>query len=170
MSAALHDLRLKLLQRWQALSTRDQRAVYFLVLALVPALLYFMAVYPLQNARARLNKAIAEHEQQLQYMQTSAQTLISLRGSGVGNERNGRTLMQISTESAQEHELKVSRMQPRNDTELQIWLDEVAYDQVLRWIYDLETRYGVTIALANITAGNGVGLVRVNLKLKDGGA
>lgn len=169
MSALQEQLQI-LRKKFDEMPERDQRALKILTAALVPTLLYFMAVYPLQQARNKLREDISRDEKQLTYVQQSAQTINSLRGSGIGEDRKGRSLAQVATDSAQERGLTVSRMQPKNEHELQLWLDDVPYDAVLNYLYDMDTRFGVQINVAQILSGASVGTVRVTLKLKDGNA
>lgn len=157
-------------ERYESLEPRDKRAVQIMAGVLLPVIIYFALVYPVQTQRSSLHEKVGKAEQQLKEMQSNAQTILSLRGSGVGEARNGRTLAQVVADSARNKNLVVARLQPKSDHELQVWLDEAEFDRVLPWLYELETVSGIQIASANVTAGDEIGRVRVTLKVKDGGA
>ncbi len=169
MSAIANTLN-PLRERFDALEAREQMALKWLTVFLLPGLVYFGMVYPVQKQRQLMNDKVANAEQQLQYVQSNVQTLMSLRGAGVGEARNGRTLAQVVADSARNKQLVVARLQPKNDNELQVWLEQAEFDRVLPWLYELETVSGVRVASASITTGDEAGRVRVSLKLKDGGA
>jgi len=157
-------------ERYEALDTRERRMVQIMAALLLPFAIYFALVYPVQKQRAVLQEKVLNAETQLHYMQTSVQTIVSLRGAGIGEARNGRSLAQVVADSARNKNLVVARLQPKSDHELQVWLDDAEFDRVLPWLYELETASGVQIASANVTAGDDLGHVRITLKLKDGGA
>ncbi len=168
--SALNTLIAKWRERYERLDGRDKRAVQLLAGVLIPCVLYFALVYPVQQQRRVLHDKVATAEQQLKEMQANVQTIISLRGSGVAQTRNGRSLAQVVADSAREKSLVVARLQPKSDHELQVWLDEADFDRVLPWLYELETASGLQIASATVSAGEAEGRVRVSLKIKDGGA
>lgn len=59
-----------------------------------------------------------------------------------------------------------SRLQPEGDTEVRIWLDDIPFDALLRWISDLETRQGIHIDSAEIERSSTPGAVSARLSLK----
>ena len=48
---------------------------------------------------------------------------------------------------------------------MRIWLDDVPFDALVRWLGDLHTRYGVRVEAANIERESGPGLVSARLTL-----
>lgn len=58
-----------------------------------------------------------------------------------------------------------SRLQPEGDREVKIWFEDVPFANLLRWLQDLETRYGITTSSAEIERGTAPGLVSARLTL-----
>lgn len=58
-----------------------------------------------------------------------------------------------------------SRVQPEGDREVKVWIDGAAFDHLLRWLLDLETRYGIRAESAEIERGSAPGLVNARLSL-----
>lgn len=163
----------QLKQQWQswyaARPPQDQRALKLMALVLLPALIYFALVFPLQRARSQLSVAVTTQEAELSTMQANVVRVLASRGSGHGKlDRAGRRLQQLISDSAPEFNLVLSRLQPKGDNELQVWLEEASFDDSLRWLHQLETGYGLQVAALNITSGRNSGMVKLQLRLKDG--
>ncbi|SFF32406.1 general secretion pathway protein M [Fontimonas thermophila] len=58
-----------------------------------------------------------------------------------------------------------ARIQPEGDREVKVWIDEVPFANLLRWIQELQTRYGITTRSAEIERGSAPGVVNARLTL-----
>jgi general secretion pathway protein M len=58
-----------------------------------------------------------------------------------------------------------SRIQPEGEREVRVWLEAVSFDSLLRWIGELETRYGIQVQTADIERAERPGLVDARLTL-----
>lgn len=162
-----------LLQRghiWYASrSPQDQRAVKLLALVLIPFLIYFVLVFPVQRAHASARMAVEAREAELATMQANVARVLASRGGGSGKlDRNGRRLNQLISDTAPQFNLTVSRLQPKGDHELQVWLEEAGADNCILWLHQLETGYGIQVAALNATTGKTSGVIKLQLRLKDG--
>ncbi len=162
-----------LLQRGQiwyaSRSPQDQRAVILLTVVLIPFLLYFLLVFPLQRAHAAAVTAVAEREVALTKLQSDVARLLASRGTGSGKlDRNGRRLNQLVSDTAPQFNLTVSRLQPKGEHELQVWLEEAGADNCILWLHQLETGYGIQVAALNASTGKTSGVIKLQLRLKDG--
>ena len=75
--SALTDVKQKFLVWYQARPTQDQRALKLLAIVLVPALLYFALVFPLQRARQTLTADVIEQETALATMQENVARVLA---------------------------------------------------------------------------------------------
>lgn len=167
--SAITDLKLKWRSWYDARPPQDQRALKLMALVLIPAVLYFGLVFPLQKARSRLTTEVATAEAELSTMQENVARVIASRGNSGGKlDRAGRRLNQLVSDTAPEFNLVVSRLQPRSDHELQVWLEDASFEDCLRWLHQLETGYGLQVASLNLSTGKASGMVKLQLKLKDG--
>ncbi|MFZ5844032.1 MAG: type II secretion system protein GspM [Pseudomonadota bacterium] len=167
--SALIELKQKFLIWYQARPAQDQRALKLLAIVLVPALLYFALVFPLQRARQTLTADVIEQETALATMQENVARVLASRGVSSGKlDRAGRRLNQLISDTAPEFNLVVSRLQPKGDNEMQIWLEEASFEDCLRWLHQLETGYGIQIASLNLSAGKASGVVKLQVKVRDG--
>ena len=58
-----------------------------------------------------------------------------------------------------------SRLQPEGDGIVRIWLEDVPFDALLRWLADLQLRYGVRVDSADIERESAPGLVNARVTL-----
>jgi general secretion pathway protein M len=58
-----------------------------------------------------------------------------------------------------------SRIQPEGDREVKVWIEDVPSDNLLRWLQELETRFGIHAQTAEIEKQSTPGLVSAQLSL-----
>lgn len=58
-----------------------------------------------------------------------------------------------------------SRIQPEGDKEVKVWVEEVSFDSLTRWLNELETRYGIRAQTAEIEKQATPGVVSAQLSL-----
>jgi general secretion pathway protein M len=61
------------------------------------------------------------------------------------------------------------RLQPEGDREVKVWFDDVPFDSLVRWLAELQTKYGVSVQTLDIEAQSGTGLVDARLSLNRAG-
>ncbi len=146
-------------------SPTDRKVIVAIVLFCAASLVYLAMWKPLLEYR---------DGQALRYER--AQSLvdwISLNNSAlqVSAQSKGRTTQQKSlipmvTAGANLRQLKLSRLQPEQDGSVSISLQSQSFDQVLRWMEDLETSNGLLIDRISVDRTENVGLVNVQLRVQ----
>lgn len=58
-----------------------------------------------------------------------------------------------------------ARIQPEGDAEIKVWIEDVPFDSLVRWLADLESRYGIRAQTAEIERQSAAGLVNARLSL-----
>lgn len=58
-----------------------------------------------------------------------------------------------------------SRIQPEGDREVKVWIDGVSFDSLMRWLDDLQKRYGIRAQGVELERSDTPGLVNVQLSL-----
>lgn len=61
-----------------------------------------------------------------------------------------------------------SRLQPEGDREVKVWIDDVPFDKLLRWLQELEQKYGIQASSAEIERSGTAGIVNVRVSLVRG--
>ncbi|MAY25611.1 MAG: type II secretion system protein M [Polycyclovorans sp.] len=58
-----------------------------------------------------------------------------------------------------------SRIQPEQDREVRVWIDEIAFENLLRWVDELEQKQGVRAQTIDLERGEQPGRVNARLTL-----
>ncbi|MBT0587861.1 type II secretion system protein GspM [Alteromonas oceanisediminis] len=148
-----------LLARFRALTEREQILVITASVVVLIGLFYFFIWSPLNTNIERQRNTIADQQELLTWVQQSAQRAIQLRQSGrSGGAFNG-SLPQAVNQTTARYDIAISRMQPQGD-ELQVWVDQAAFNSVIDWLNALETM-GVVILQVDVTEAESPGQIRI---------
>jgi len=74
-------------------------------------------------------------------------------------------LSAIVTSSTRDFNLRVSRVQEKGSDEFQVWFDNVAFNDFIRWITVLNNRYQVSVVSVNVRSKDRDGLSGIDVKL-----
>ena len=153
---------------WGTLAQREQRvlAVGAIVLGLV--VLYLGVWEPVAKAQRDRQLALEDARALATMLETLAVEVQRGRGAGGGGTAGaGQSLLSVVDQSRRASGLTKppTRLQPEGDAIVRIWLDDVPFDALLRWLADLQTRYGVRVDAADIERESGPGLVNARLTL-----
>lgn len=160
------NARLQQAQDWlRSLAPRERWLVLVCGVFVLITLAYLLVWEPLQLA----------HQRRVEGLQSSralAQRL-EVIGSQVGRGGGARINRNVSLLSAVDQATRSgllpkppSRLQPEGDAEVRIWLDDIPFDALLRWVSDLETRQGIRVDTAEIERAATPGAVSARLSLK----
>ncbi len=152
---------------WSALAERERRILGAGGVVLGAVVLYLAVWEPLAYARHQQRVDLAAARAlavQLEMLAASAP-----RGAGPGAGA-GQSLLAIIDQSSKASALTKppTRLQPEGDDTVRIWLDDVPFDVLMRWLGDLQSRYGVRVDNADIERESGPGLVNARLTLVRG--
>jgi general secretion pathway protein M len=150
------------------LNQRDQMSLLLLGLALALYLLYMFVWSPLDSQREQLavqNSAMAESRVRVDAMVSQ---LLQLRQGGVqtGARRN---LTSVINESTSRLQLPVIRLQPNSRGEIQVRVENAAFDDVLQWLYQMEYAEGLLVREVSVTQAGTVGRVNVTVRIAEAG-
>jgi len=150
---------------FETLSTRDQIALMALLGALGLWLFVKVIFIELDGRRAQLsqnNQALAE---QLVRVDLKVERLTTLRaGGGEQNLNLTRTLSQASEANG----LAVKRLQPNSRGEVQIRFEGVAFDNLLRFLEQIEAVSGLSVLDASVSSAGQSGGVNATLRIAGG--
>jgi len=128
--------------------------------------LYQMLWRPLALANQHLSEQnVAATQSLASIAQLAAQYRELQQGSAQNNASQGESLTQLVDETVASNGLHMSRFQPGSSGDVQVRLDNAGFDQVLRWLHELETKHSVTIRELGISPGSAPGLVNISVRL-----
>jgi general secretion pathway protein M len=153
--------------RYDALQPREQVLVGIAAVTLVAVLLYSAVWQPIAKQRRQLAldlesaRAVASQLVQAEAAQQSATPRAALV---VGSEVSLLTAVDQATKNGT---LKKppARLQPDGENAARIWLEDIEFDVLVRWMLELQTRYGVTIDVVDIEKRETAGLVNARLSV-----
>jgi len=154
---------------WTALADRERRMLSFGGGALALMLFYLVVWEPVVAARADREQALAASRALAARLELIGAEVQRSRGSGGAAAITSRnqSLLSVVDQSTKSATLgkAPSRLTPEGDTIVKLWIEDVSFDAVVRWLHDLQTRHGVNVEDADIERRSGAGLVSVRLTL-----
>lgn len=144
---------------WQQLNIREQRLIAVMSLLIAIFILYSLIWQPLNDALVK-NKAKLERTQDLfVWVQENTDRYTQAKRSGA-KKQNGGSLSSIVTRTSRIKKITITRMQPQGE-DLQVWIDEISFEQLLSWLEQLATREGLQVKSIDLSKTDQQGAVRV---------
>jgi len=157
------------MREWfHGLNQREQMSVMALGVAVVLYSLFQFVWTPLAAKRDSLamqNTAVAESLVRVDAMVSELQALKS-SGASVGTRRN---LTSVINQSTGRLNLPVSRLQPNSRGEIQVRLENAGFDDLLKWLHEMEYREGLLVREVSITQGGATGRVNATVRMAQAG-
>ncbi|MCK5880611.1 MAG: type II secretion system protein M [Sinobacterium sp.] len=144
-----------------ALDKRDQIMLGVLAIACALYLLIGQIWLGIMDDRDMLARRVQANDSLIAWM-TPAVATIKGKG-GVSRGGDNLSLSQLAQQAAKKSRIKMSRFQPKGN-EGQVWLDKVAFEDVLTFISTLEQQYGVNMLNVAINSANNPGVVNARIK------
>ncbi len=155
---------------WMSLEERERLLVAGAGVVLGIALFYLLAWEPLFKTRAELQQAVHAQRNTLQWMQEAAREVRTLQAGGGAGALQGRnrSLLSVLDQTATQAGIRdqIERMEPEGRNGVKLWLDQVPFDTLMRWLDRLERHYGVHVRRATFTATDVSGFVDARLTLE----
>jgi general secretion pathway protein M len=152
---------------WATLAEREQRVLAVGAVVVGLTVLYLGVWEPVVKAQHDRERALEDARALATMLETLAVEVQRGRGAGGGTAGAGQSLLAVVDQSRRASALTKppTRLQPEGDATVRIWLDDVPFDALLRWLGDLQARYGVRVDAADIERQSGQGLVSARLTL-----
>ena len=148
---------------YSGLNIRERNMVLILGIMMVLLILFIAVVLPLKNYMNDLDDRVATAKRDLPEVAAKVQALQSRSGSQQPSSRQ--SLNQLITNSSKRYGLKFSRIEERKrDEEIQVRLDDVEFDQLLRWVGQLEQQQGLVIDTLRVSDTDDIGMVDASIK------
>jgi len=154
--------------RFEALQPREQVLVASAGLMLTLALIYLALWQPFALARTHRAEELAQAQElaaRIEQIGALAQGSKSRHGPLVVGP--GVSLLAAVDQASKDGTLgkPLARINPDGEKQVRVWVEDVSFDALLRWIDDLQNRYGVKIDAVAIERRPGPGQVNARLTL-----
>ncbi|WP_334019548.1 type II secretion system protein M [Alteromonas sp. S015] len=148
-----------LIEKYKALTEREQKLVLVSAVLLIIALFYFAVWSPLNAALDKQRQLLDNQQSLLVWVKDSAARAQQLRRISGGKRVFSGSLPQVVNRTTAQHDIAISRMQPQGD-ELQVWVDQAPFNSVLDWLKTMENM-GVIILQADIAEADAPGYIKI---------
>ena len=155
--------------RFEGLAPRERLLLLVGGAVVAITVLYLVIWEPLVTAHTTRAQA-------LESARVLANRIESLAAEAQGNRNGSAVNLSVSLLAAVDQTSRSpvlgkapARVQPEGDREVKVWLEDVAFDKLLRWLVELETLYGIGASSAEIDRGAAPGTVSARLTLVRGG-
>jgi general secretion pathway protein M len=154
--------------RFEARPPREQLILAVGAVVVTLALIYFLLWQPFALARDHAAASlVASRNLAARIEQVGAQGQLLHASSGpplVGPEVS---LLSAVDQASKDGVLgkAPSRMQPDGDKQVRVWIEDVPFDAVLRWMDDLQSRYAVRVDGVTLEKRPAAGTVNARLSL-----
>lgn len=150
------------------LQKREQMIVKYAAIVGAPLLVYLLLWRPISHGAANAHEQLTQRKilrDQLVQMAGEIQALKA--NSSIVRTVSAQQATEVVSQSAAKYQLNLSRFEPKDQT-IQVWMDEAAFDDMLRWLEMLQKQYGIYPENLSLTKGAQVGMVKAQIKLKTG--
>ncbi len=156
---------------WEQLSNRERWLVSLMSVVVLVSLFYFALWEPLQSGIVEKRKRVTAQTMQLQTMRQQAAEVEQLRRSSRGSQRkvsNSSSLLVIIERTSKQKGLKASlkKVQPDGEDGVRLWLEDVAFDQMIDWLKLLKQHHGIYIDDISVEAREAPGRVDSRILLR----
>ncbi|MEW6992202.1 type II secretion system protein GspM [Colwelliaceae bacterium 6441] len=144
---------------WLELNSREQRLIGSLAVLLAIFLLYNFIWQPLNESIEKGEKKLARQQALLSFV-TSETARYKAAKKVTGNNASSGSLSSIINRSARQNNITITRVQPQSQ-DMQVWIDNVAFIKLLKWLEQLSTNEGIQIKTIDLTKSEQAGQVQV---------
>lgn len=167
-TAPLQDALTQARERFLALQMRERWMLGLGAAALLLTVLYLAIWEPLVQARVQRAAALESSRSVAVRLEQAAQQLRASAGNNpAASAGRNLSLLAAIDQASKQGTLGKSpaRMQPEGDREVRVWLEDVSFDALVRWIAELQQRYGVSVQTLDVEPQSTPGQVNVRLSL-----
>jgi type II secretory pathway component PulM len=147
-------------------SVREQLALLLMGVAVALYCVFMLLVQPLAQSREELvarNLATAESLKRVDMMATEIRALRA--GASPARRSAGPNLTASLNSSAERFALRISRLQPSSSGAVQLRFERAALEQLLRWIYELESAEALQVDDLSLSQTSDAGVVSATLRV-----
>ncbi|MBY8965282.1 type II secretion system protein M [Algiphilus sp. NNCM1] len=156
----------ELLQAWQQRSQREQRMIAVGVLALLLTLFYLLVWEPITQGHAQAADALADARATAQRIERVA-AMQPAQSRQRANPNASRSLLAQVNQAVRSNTLGSTpeRLTPDGDDAVRVWLEGAPFNNLLRWLAELEGNPGLRLERADIDRKDG-GMVDARLQVE----
>lgn len=150
---------------------REQRALIAAAVVLTLFLLYALIWQPLHRDVQRLRASARSQMTSLAWMKQASAEVQRLRASARPRMPASppQPLLTLADQTIRSEQLRaaVRRLEPRGEHQVQLWVENVDFDPLVRWLTNLRTRRAVVVTAISIDRQTTPGVINAHVTLTD---
>ncbi|TWX55230.1 type II secretion system protein GspM [Colwellia hornerae] len=144
---------------WQQLKSSEQRLVAMTSFVVVLFLFYSAVWQPLVTNTDKTQQKIVRQQALYTWVQENTQRYQQSQ-KRVATSASNASISSIVNSSAGRNNISIARLQPQGE-DLQVWIDEVPFTQLLSWLEFLANNEGLLVKSIDLSKADRNGVVRV---------
>lgn len=158
------------MKEWYAgLQPRERLIVQAGAIALALLLFYATVWDPLTGGARAKAEAVSAEQKQLSWMRQAAEDVKRLRPESeqiAAQLPAGQSLLGVIDQTAKAAGLgaALKRVKPEGDNKVSVWMEDAAFDDVVRWLENLHRSYGVEVDNITVDKKNVAGKVDARIE------
>ncbi|MET1256724.1 type II secretion system protein GspM [Aliikangiella maris] len=157
----------QLKQWYNGLDSSEQRLVNIASIFVVLFILFFGILKPISDSVESIEGQIQSRERSVALWKKSMPQIIANRGA-MSSSNSNIPLTNLVTSTTRQYQLNVSRVKEKSPNEMQVWFDNVSFNDFIRWVAELESRHKVSVDSVNIRTKDRDGLSSIDIKIQRG--
>jgi len=153
-------------RRYDSLSDSERWIVNIVGLLVVAALIFLVLIAPAQRSATDARLKLSGQQNLVQWMHDNEAVARQASSSSGGKAKSNQPIQTIITSTAGPLGVTVKRYENESADKLRVWLENVPFDKMVRWLDQLETRFGIQIVNISVDAEKEPGLVTAKLVLQ----
>lgn len=154
-------------RRYDSLADNERLLVNVVGILILLALIYLLLVAPAQRSVSEAQMKLAGQQNLLTWMKENESLAREAATGGGRVTKTDQPLQTIVTSTAGPLGVAVKRYENESENKLRVSLENVSFDKMVRWLDQLENRYGLSIVNIAVDAENEPGLVTAKLVLQN---
>lgn len=154
-------------QQFDGLSAKDRFAVTLLAIFIALVLIVYVLLLPASRYADNAAQYQRDRAELLTWMQANeaAARMLPSHNRNTPKPATGQSILSLSAQTAQTHNISFQRFEPFAEDGLRIWLDNIDFNNLLAWLNQLQQQYGIDVLQASIDRGATSGKVNARLEL-----
>lgn len=153
-------------RRYDSLADTERLIVNVVGVLIVAALLFVLLIAPAQRSVSDAQMKVSGQQKLVQWMKENESVARLASGAGGAVAKSDQPIQTVITSTAGPLGVTVKRFENESENKLRVWLEKVPFDKTVRWLDQLENRYGIQIISVSIDAEKEPGLVTAKLVLQ----
>ena len=151
-----------LLERYQALQTREQLFVKVLSIFMSIIILIYLVLIPLQNFSENAKRSYQSNADVYNWMKKNA----PLVSSGLNRRSSNESLLGVASASAKKYYISFKRYESLDEGALRVNLEAVSFKNVILWLEYLQKNYSINVSKISIDQQGTPAYVNVRVVLQ----